>query len=218
MLKKNTFILGIAAVVFTASANVYAQITPEKKNEHTIGHFEASGVRLGMSFDLALDAISATKPAWAAAVSQARVQASRDCSTQGRSIIAVSRSVDGLATAMLDIRCDVDAKGQPSVRELEIKTLISRGMTNEVIKAAISARYGSPTSNSDSAGGFEWVWIAPDTLNPMAPQAETLTVRLESRPIDQTPSRLTLQISSLPSKTSAMASKTRITAADSLPF
>lgn len=219
MFIKNTLTLGLAALFAIASGSAHSQSAPDKKSEPAMGQYEASGARLGMSIDLALEAISATKPAWSPAVSRAREQASHDCSTQGRSIIALSRGVDGLATAALDVRCDIDAKGKASVREIEIKALISRGMTNEEVKSAISARYGAPTSATDSAGGgFEWVWIAPDTLNPMAPQSETLTARLESRAIDKTPAKLTMRISSLPSKASPTSATTRSSAADSLPF
>lgn len=219
MFTKNTITLSLAALFIIASGNANSQSSMDKKIDTAMGQYEASGARLGMSIELALEAISATKPAWSPALSQAREQAFRDCSTQGRSIIALSRGVDGLATAALDVRCDADAKGKASVREIEIKALIARGMTNEEVKAAVSARYGAPTSSSDSAGGgFEWVWIAPDTLNPLAPQSETLTARLESRPIDQTPARLTMRISSLPPKASPASAKTRANAADSLPF
>ena len=67
-----------------------------------LGQFEASGARLGMDIELALKAIAATKPQWAAALSAS--SAKQDCAREGRAI-ADLEFTGGLVSARMDARC-----------------------------------------------------------------------------------------------------------------
>lgn len=199
-----------AACALLASLPFCAHAGPDA----ALGRFEASGARLGMPLDLALEAMAATKPAWAAAIAEQKGQALADCSSQGRAIVALASS-SGRPTAIMDARCEPGEGGRPALSQLVVKSRLAASLTSQDVRSALASRYGQAGQVSEEAGGgFSMVWSAEPGA-PEAPRSETLTAVLESRALDSRPEALTLRLSSLPGKPAAGA---RAKALDSLPF
>lgn len=202
-----------ALAILAVSTNAHAQSS--SAGPASFGYFEASGARIGMEFGLALDAIAATKPIWAARIEAQRESAMADCS-QGKAILILASNPTGRPSAALEAKC-VRIKDGVVLSEMAIKTSISHGLTLQEIQAALASRYGQPSSSVEAPGATDLIWNAPDSASPSAPVAETLSARLETRAIDGSPSALSLRLSSLPSKSSqGFSPKER--AFQSLPF
>lgn len=158
------------------------------------GAFEVSGARLGMSVDLALKSIAATKPDWAAQIQAQASDAARDCASQGRSSLILAFAA-GQPSAILELRC-AQAPQNPTATSIELKSRPGPGLAAQDVKSALAGRYGQPTSATPLwGGGFELVWQAPSSPNPAAPQGEALLARLAVNPVDGSPTSLLLSLS-----------------------
>lgn len=173
------------------------------------GAFEVAGARLGMSPQLALQAMAATKPQWARAIAEQSATVASDCQAHGRAAINLAFAA-GSPSARMEASCPPGADGKPSMARFELK--IRQGLTDSAsaARSALAERYGQPSSSQDlAAGSFELAWIA-DPSDPSAHPGERLLARFDARAFDAAPLSLTIVLESRPVRPAS--------AAPNLPF
>lgn len=186
------------ALAFTLFASIFSSPSfAQDQPASPTGAFEISGARLGMSVDLGLKSIAATKPEWGAQIQAQALEAARDCASQRRASLILAFAA-GQPSAMLELRCG-QAPQNPAITSIELKSRPAQGLAAQDIQSALAGRYGPPTSNTSLwGGGFELLWQAPQSPNPASPQGEALVARLVANPVDGSPTSLLLSLGSNP--------------------